>query len=614
MKNDKIAIALSIIVLLAVLVFAVSTVSAPPPANAVYFVPQHSTITGGPGNVEYVELWVNVTDPINTWQADIEFNPACVNITGVAFNGSWISDWGWAAGKISLGGTRYEGGDMSCIAGNFYLANLTIHCEAWDCTSPLNFTGALNEGGERFLWCEDTGTYINAIWHNGTVTNEASSIATTGDININEIMYDPPGTDANHEWIEIYNNYTKAINITGWKFYEAGTNHSLTLEQGSMTIPVEGYAIIADNATMFLHEYPECTCTVIDSVFSLGNTEEYIALKNATLDIIDYVTYNASWGAKDNNKTLELNATGSWEESRDEGGTPCQLNSVLAGAVPTADGLGVEDTGGSSGTYVEVPVNITNVMNGPVQSIRLRVDYNESVLNLTNISSGDLTSAWTNRQLGEDRHTMVIATGHPEDAILDGSSGSVMLLNFSVIGSPGDTSPMNMSLIELANPDGDVGTAPAKNGTFVVSRLGSIVGRITYACNGTGIAGVVVNLTNESSVHTTVTNETGYYNFTDVIPGSYFVNASKSRFWDNSTEVTVIAGETTTADMMLWLKGDLNNNCDVADAGDVVLMLRASVGDISGDMRYDLNNNENIADAGDVVLMLRASVGDIELL
>jgi hypothetical protein len=284
-------------------------------------------------------------------------------------------------------------------------------------------------------------------------------------------------------------------------------------------------------------------------------------------------------------------------------------------AVPTADSLGVEDASGRSGTYVEVPVSITNAKNGPVQSIRLTVDYTESVLNLTGISSGDLTSAWTDLQLGEDRHTMVIATTHSEDAIQDGSSCSVVLLNFHVIGSSGDTSPMNMTLIELSNPEGEVGTAPARNGTFSVSELDSIVDRITYACNGTGIAGVSVNLTKEGAViDTTMANETGYYIFSDVIPGSYFVNASKQRFWDNSTGVTVIAGETTTADLALWLKGDLNNDGSVADAGDVVLMLRASVRDISGDTRYDLNGNGNIADAGDVVLMLRASVGDIELL
>ena len=156
-----------------------------------------------------------------------------------------------------------------------------------------------------------------------------ASAQTAGDVNINEIMYNPPSADKNHEWLEIYNNGTTDINITDWRFFEADTNHRLTLVQGNMTIPMGGYAIIADNATAFLHEHPECTCTVTDSVFSLHNTEEYIALKNATLDIIDEVTYNASWGANGNNKTLELNATGGWEESLVDGGTPCRRNSVL---------------------------------------------------------------------------------------------------------------------------------------------------------------------------------------------------------------------------------------------------------------------------------------------
>jgi PKD repeat protein len=153
---------------------------------------------------------------------------------------------------------------------------------------------------------------------------------TTGDININEIIYNPSGTDIDHEWLELYNNDTTDIDITDWRFYEAGINHSLTLIQGSMVIPAEGYAIIADNATTFLDVEDGCNCTVIDSAFSLNNSGEYIALKNATLGIIDEVAYNASWGADGNNRTLELNATGGWEESRVDGGTPCQQNSVLA--------------------------------------------------------------------------------------------------------------------------------------------------------------------------------------------------------------------------------------------------------------------------------------------
>ena len=141
---------------------------------------------------------------------------------------------------------------------------------------------------------------------------------------------------------------------------------------------------------------------------------------------------------------------------------------IPVSAQPSADSFGLNDASGRSGTDVVVPVNIANVTNGPVQGIRLRVDYNESVLNLTKIGRGDLTSEWT-LQLGEGRHTIVTATAESEYALSNGSSGSVVLLNFTVIGSPGDTSPMNLTLIELSNLDGEVGTAPARNGTFTVT-------------------------------------------------------------------------------------------------------------------------------------------------
>ena len=143
---------------------------------------------------------------------------------------------------------------------------------------------------------------------------------------------------------------------------------------------------------------------------------------------------------------------------------------------------------------------------------------------------------------------------------------------------------------------------------------GSIVGRITYACNGTGIAGVTVNLThNGSIVNSTTTDSNGNYTFTDVNPGDYYVKASKRGFWDNSTEVAVIAGEITEVNMMLWMKGDLNNNGEPADAVDLLMMVDASVGKIAPDWKYDLNNNGEPADAVDLLMMVDASVGKIFL-
>ncbi|KAF5438194.1 Carboxypeptidase regulatory-like domain-containing protein [Candidatus Methanophagaceae archaeon] len=141
-----------------------------------------------------------------------------------------------------------------------------------------------------------------------------------------------------------------------------------------------------------------------------------------------------------------------------------------------------------------------------------------------------------------------------------------------------------------------------------------ITGQITYSNNNTGIFNVSVNLTNATTmnvVNSTTTNGTGYYNFTNVIAGDYYVNATKTRYWDNSTEVNATATE--IANLSLWLVGDLNNKGKSADAGDLVLMNRAVLWEISGDWRWDLNHNGRIADAGDLVLMNRAVLHEIIL-
>ncbi len=153
-------------------------------------------------------------------------------------------------------------------------------------------------------------------------------VSAQSDVKINEIMYNLPGTDTDREWVELYNNDTTAIDITGWIFYAGETNHDLTDVTGNMVIPSGGYAIIADDAKTFVDEHPECNCAVIDSSFSLGNSgAESIALKRGITDIADEVTYDSSWGANENGKTLERNATGGWAESLVDGGTPCKVNS-----------------------------------------------------------------------------------------------------------------------------------------------------------------------------------------------------------------------------------------------------------------------------------------------
>jgi len=124
---------------------------------------------------------------------------------------------------------------------------------------------------------------------------------------------------------------------------------------------------------------------------------------------------------------------------------------------------------------------------------------------------------------------------------------------------------------------------------------GTVSGAISYACNATGMEGATVKLITPggAEVDATTTNAGGNYEFTDVTPGDYYVNASKSMFRLNSTYVTVGTGETVTVDMTLLLQGDMNNDCHV-DWTDFLMFADAygsSVGDPSYNVLADLDND-----------------------
>ena len=183
-------------------------------------------------------------------------------------------------------------------------------------------------------------------------------------------------------------------------------------------------------------------------------------------------------------------------------------------AQPTADSFEVKDATGELSSYVMVPVNITNTSNGPIMTIIFNIAYDKNVLNVTDIWSCELTSNWNN--LGFNNRfswgtRVFVSTGLTHQAIPNGSSGSVLLLNFSVIGGAPFKTDMNLSDIQFSDPEGNEGTAPAKNGTFYVSSAifdtdrgnypsisGIHIGTITpnrdiivhklytYSCEGTG--------------------------------------------------------------------------------------------------------------------------------
>ncbi len=128
----------------------------------------------------------------------------------------------------------------------------------------------------------------------------------TSAMKINEIMYDIAGTDTGREWIEIYNDSDETVDFSNWKILENLVNHTVKFISGSETIPSKSYFIVADNSQTFLMDNPNFSGTLFDSVFSLTNTGESIALVDPSGNKIDEVVYSNSLGANGDGNTLQM--------------------------------------------------------------------------------------------------------------------------------------------------------------------------------------------------------------------------------------------------------------------------------------------------------------------
>jgi len=166
--------------------------------------------------------------------------------------------------------------------------------------------------------------------------------ATFASVFINEIMYDlETGADGGREWIEIFNSGDSAVDLTGWKLREAETDHKLTIIQGTIVLPQNSYAIIADDSAKFLIDNPGFSGTIFDSTFSLNNDGENLILKDNNLAVIDEVLYNSSWGASGNGRSLQKDGT-TWSNGIP---TPGQLNNITPEPIASSS---LEETAASA--------------------------------------------------------------------------------------------------------------------------------------------------------------------------------------------------------------------------------------------------------------------------
>ena len=129
-------------------------------------------------------------------------------------------------------------------------------------------------------------------------------------LQISEVMYDPDGTDAGREWVEIFNDGSSPVDLSEIFLLEANVKHKISapLDGASLVLGAGSWALIADKADLFSADYPNVS-PVFDSVFSLSNSGERLALVDADGDEYSFAEWGAGSGATSSKSWQRLGLT-----------------------------------------------------------------------------------------------------------------------------------------------------------------------------------------------------------------------------------------------------------------------------------------------------------------
>lgn len=116
--------------------------------------------------------------------------------------------------------------------------------------------------------------------------------ADSGDVFINEFMYDPP--EGSSEYIEIYNPTSESFDLNGWTINDnTGTRQTITSSQ--FIVPPDSFVVIAPDQTL-LTDHPDIALVSMGSSFpSLNNSGDDIVLRDSTGQRLDSLSYNSDW-------------------------------------------------------------------------------------------------------------------------------------------------------------------------------------------------------------------------------------------------------------------------------------------------------------------------------
>jgi len=163
------------------------------------------------------------------------------------------------------------------------------------------------------------------------LSERAGADASAPAVFISEIAWMGTTESANSEWIELKNDTGSEVSLDGWK---------LEAKDGQPKINLTG--IIAPGGYFLLERTNDDTVPRVsaDQIYTgaLGNSGEYLELKDAGGNVVDLIDATAGWPGGDNTskQTLERKDNTTWSTGVNAGGTPKAPNSCIGAITPPA--------------------------------------------------------------------------------------------------------------------------------------------------------------------------------------------------------------------------------------------------------------------------------------
>jgi len=204
---------------------------------------------------------------------------------------------------------------------------------------------------------------------------------------ITEIMYDP--TISNSEFLEIYNNSDRQIEIGGWRIMDENHDYLSIIDKSFHLKQGNYFVISADSSILENYDWlvsNENLSIINKSSLNLPNSGKRIYLKDVKNNIIDSIQYSDSWHNSafldTKNISLELinsnlvrNKSRNWSSSVSElGATPGIVNSINVENLVTNSKLEItpnpfspDNDGFEDFTFINY--NLTQ----PISQVRVRI-------------------------------------------------------------------------------------------------------------------------------------------------------------------------------------------------------------------------------------------------